>query len=75
LHNASFINAPCEYVLQRIRAYLCRLKHYEDKHKFIKRNQMFKHHKHHKHEFFAMLSDSTKCDTNISPPFNDTLKF
>ena len=72
LHNAVDINAACEYVLQKIRAYSCRLKRYEDKNKFTKKNQMFKHHK---HEFFNMLSDSTKYDTNLSPPLNDTLKF
>ena len=72
MHNAADINAACEYVLQKIRAYSCRLKRYEDKNKFTKQNQMFKHHK---HEFFNMPGDSTKCDTNLSPPLNDTLKF
>jgi len=71
-YNAADINVACEYVLQKIRAYSCRLKRYGDKNKFTKQNQMFKLYK---HEFFNMLGDSTKCDTNLSPPLKDILKF
>ena len=71
LNADSDISVTCEFVLQRIRDYLCRLKRYEARHNFTRQNQMFKHHK---HDFFNMLSNSVKCDVG-SPPLDDTLRF
>lgn len=67
----SDINVACESLLQRIRAYMGRLKHYEIRWTSTRQNQMFKYSN---HDFFARLSDSTKHDVD-PPPLDDTLKF